>query len=131
MKKYVIKIDSDEGKFIKFTSDLFESGTIWNRLPHGIYITNLLPRRECFFEALKTMFDELDRLHLKVRYVAPQPTVELFLIKRGYVRYIDAPGTPEYCNCTIPTSCVLAPRTEEEIETLDRMILQSGFSNVP
>lgn len=131
MKNFLVKIDSDEGKYIKFTSDLFECGTIWNKLPRGVYITCLTPRRECFFEALKAMFDEIERLHLKFRYTAPQPPVELFLIKRGYVRYVDAPGTPEYCNCAISPSCVLAPRTEEEIEALDRMILESGFSAVP
>ena len=129
MKRLIIRLDGTRARTLKFTSDLFEHGIIWDKLPHGIYITSLYPQKGRFFDAVQTFFGEIDRLHLKFRYSAPQPIMELYLIKRGYVRYVDKPGTPFYTNTTIGKSCVLAPRTAEEIRTL-RQLAECGGSGL-
>lgn len=126
MQKPIIKLDEPRAKSIKFTSDLFDHGIIWDRFPYGVYIDALYPREGCFVEAVEAFFGEIDRVHLRFRYTAPHLPMELYLIKRGYKRYVDAPGTPFYTNTFIPKSCVEAPRTAEEIETLERIMLQSG-----
>lgn len=120
MYHFVLKFDHQESKIINFTPDLFESGVIFNRLPVGIYISNLYPHKGRFFDAMNAMFDEIDKRHLKVRYSAPGPKIELFLLNRGYQRYIDPAGTPVYTNTKIPKSCVEATRTEEEIARLNQ-----------
>lgn len=118
MYRPIITIGDPRADSVNCTKDMFESCILWDRFPKGFYITNLYPRKECFNEALEAMFNEVDRTHLLFRYSAPQPKIELFLIKRGYTRYIDTAGTPSYTNTVIPKSCVVAPRTEEEIAHL-------------
>jgi len=118
MLKPILQLNEPRAKTIGFLSRLFYSGVIWDRFPKGVYISSLYPREECFFEALETFFNALEEQGLKFRYSAPLPKIELFLIKRGYERYIDAPGTPFYTNTFIPRSCVPAPRTKEETDLL-------------
>lgn len=125
MKRQIIKLNGTRAQLIRFTSDLFEHGVIWDRFPKGIYITTLYPQKGHFFDAVKTFFDNLDRLQLKFRYSAPHAIMELFLIKRGYTRYVDKPGTPFYTNANVPSTCVVAPRTAEEIRQL-RQLAESG-----
>ena len=126
MKHALVKLDTLEGRTVCFTSDLFEGGVIWNKLPLGVYISNLYPKKDHFEEALNAFFGEVDRLHLLFRYSAPSLPIEVFLIKRGYHRYTDSPGTPFYTNTKTPTSCVDTPRSEEWLETTERILLQSG-----
>lgn len=118
MYRPIIKIGDPRADAIKCTKDKFESCILWDRFPRGFYITNLYPRKECFNEALEGMFNEVDRTHLLFRYSAPQPKIELFLIKRGYKRYVDPAGVPSYTNTVMPNACVEARRTEEEIDLL-------------
>lgn len=115
MQKPILKLNEPRAKLINFTSDLFESGIIWDRFPHGVYISALKPHSNCFPEAVETFFGTLTKNGLKFRFNTPDPRMELFLIRKGFTRYIDAPGTPFYTNTTIPRTCVATPRTEEEI----------------
>ena len=125
MNRPIIRLNGTRAKLIGFTSDLFEHGVIWDRFPKGVYITTLYPQKGRFFDAVRAFFDSLDRLQLKFRYSAPQAIMELFLIKRGYTRYVDRPGTPFYTNANVPSTCVVAPRTAEEIRQL-RQLAESG-----
>ena len=114
MYRPLIKLGDPRANQIRCTPDLFESCILWDKFPLGFYITSLYPREECFYEALDAMFDEVDRIHLLFRYCSPQPKVELYLIKRGYIRYVDPAGAPFYTNAPIPASCAKVPRTEEQ-----------------
>lgn len=118
MYRPLIKIGDPRASQIKCTPDLFESCILWDKFPLGFYITSLYPREECFYEALDAMFGEVDRVHLLFRYSSPQPKIELYLIKKGYKRYVDVAGVPFYTNAPIPVSYEEAPRTEEQIAQL-------------
>lgn len=123
VRSCIIKIKDDpRASTIKFTPDLFEGGIIYDRLPYGIYISSLYPIKGFHEKAMATMFNEVDRVHLKFRYSAPSPRAELFLISRGYVRYIDPAGTPNYTNHTIPDGCELSPRTDRWILETEQLL---------
>ena len=122
MYRCIIKVDEPRAKSIKFTSDLFEGGIIFDRLPQGVYISSLYPRQGLFNKAMDAMFNEIDRVHLKFKFTAPNKRQELYLIGRGYVRYVDPAGSPNYTNTTIPDACELSPRTAEWIESTERRL---------
>lgn len=126
MLKPILKLNEPRAKTIGFLSRLFSAGVIWDRFPKGVYISSLCPREECFFDALETFFNALEEQNLKFRYSAPEPKIEVFLISKGYTRYVDAPGVPFYTNTTIPRSCVPAPRTKEETVRLTQTAELSG-----
>lgn len=131
VRSCIIKLKDDaRASTIKFTPDLFEGGIIFDKLPYGIYISSLHPIKGFFEKAMTTMFNEVDRVHLKFRYSAPSPRAELFLISRGYARYIDPAGTPNYTNHTIPNGCELSPRTERWIIETERRLLQTDSESV-
>lgn len=125
MKSCIIKLDEPRAKSIRFTSNLFEGGIIFDRLPQGIYISSLYTKKGCFIMAMDSMFNEIDRTHLKVRFTAPDPRQEIYLMARGYVRYVDPAGSPNYTNTTIPDGCELSPRTAQWIEETEQLLRQT------
>ena len=125
MRSCIIKLDEPRAKSIRFTSDLFEGGIIFDRLPQGIYISSLYPRKDKFDKAMDAVFNEVDRIHMKIRFTAPDPRQELYLINRGYVRYVDPAGSPNYTNTTIPDGCELSPRTAQWIEETKQRLQQT------
>lgn len=130
VRSSLIKLREDiRAGAIKFTPDLFERGVIFDVLPAGVYISNLYPIPAVYEKALSAMFGEMDRTHLKFRYSAPPPRTELFLISRGYHRYIDRAGTPIYTNASIPHGCELSPRTEQWIVSTEQRVreIESEF----
>ena len=125
-RKNAIRLTDDpRAEIIKFTPDLFEYGIIFDRFPVGVYISSLYPKEGLFDKAMRTMFDEIDRVHLKFRYSAPNPRAELFLINRGYRRYVDTAGTPSYTNHTIPNGYEVSPRTRQWIEQTEQQLKQT------
>ena len=125
MRSMLIKLKDDvRASAIKFTPDLFERGVIFDALPRGVYISSIYPKPGVYEKALSAMFGEIERTHLKFRYSAPPPRIELFLISRGYSRYHDRAGTPIYTNASIPHGCELAPRTEQWIVSTEQRVQQ-------
>lgn len=124
MLRPIIKLGDPRGLILNYSHHLFEHGIVWDKFPYGVYINALYPREGCFFEALDSFFGSIDGNKLKFRYSAPQEEVELYLISRGYKRYVDAPGTPFYTNAFIPKACVESPRPAEWIEQAVRKFPQ-------
>ena len=114
MQEPLLKIDSQLSKVIGFTSEYFESGTIYNLLPRGVYITGLIPKKP---ESIDQMFDLIDRKKMLFRYTAPQSEVHQILVSRGYYLARDVAHTVYFCNF-IPKKNVeslIIPLTMEKI----------------
>lgn len=97
----LLQIDSPTAKEIGYTSDCFESGTIWKKLPLGFYITRLEPKSQ---EALKHMLDKIAEKGFLIKYTIPglhQEYVKKTLDEYGYVTKTDPAGNIEYVNFTV------------------------------
>ena len=98
MNKFLIRVDSEVGKIIGFTSDLFERGTLWNSLPKGIYVNDIytLPGKED--EAMEHLLERVKTLKIRIKFIAPRPEVSHHLKQHGFFYYKDQAGTPFYVN---------------------------------
>lgn len=96
MRHPCIRLDDEVGKNIGFTSDFFESGTLWNSLPLGIYINSLYPLKGKEDEAIEQMLVKYEELRIRTRFIAPTPLVIRHLKKHGYFYYKDSAGCPNW-----------------------------------
>lgn len=97
MNNFIIKLDSEVGKIIGFTSDRFSHGTLWNYLPKGIYIDSIYPTND---EDIEYLLERIQTLKIRVRFTCPQKNVVHHLKEHGYFYYVDKAGTPFYANLT-------------------------------
>lgn len=96
--KEILNKDSPTAKDIGFTSDAFNSGIIWKRLPQGFYISYLDPKTP---EGLKQMLDKILSKGFLIRYTTPclnQQYIKDMLTRYGYVATKDQAGSVFYEN---------------------------------
>lgn len=96
MKNPCVKMGGGVSKLIGFTPDYFDYGTIWDALPAGLYINYLSPKEGKEDEAIEQLLDNLERLRIRARFIAPTPLIIKHLKKHGYFFYKDPAGTPNW-----------------------------------
>lgn len=94
MKQPPVTIDSELGKRISLTHELFADAFGWDCRPAYLAFVRLKPKPGMEKEALTELFARLARGRSEVRIVAPLPVVEEYALKCGYEKETEACGTP-------------------------------------
>lgn len=95
MRTFILEIDSPQAIGIKYTSEAFESGIIWNLLPKGLNIMALEPRNE---QAIPDMIRAINDHGIRFRYCNPPADMANMLRACGYIECIEKCGTYYFCN---------------------------------
>lgn len=98
MKSYLINLDSDIGKKIGLTSDMFTDLIAWDYSPHMIYITSIWPVKGREEEAYTALLEKLAKIATPVEFTAPSELLRTLAKKYCYDAETDPAGTPRINN---------------------------------
>lgn len=98
MKSYLISLDSDIGKKLGLTSDLFSHVIAWDYSPHMIYITSIWPVKGREEEAYTSLLERLAKIATPVEFTAPSELLKSLASKYCYDAETDPAGTPRLNN---------------------------------